>query len=236
MADRAICSVEGCGKAAAVRGWCHGHYHRWQRYGEPTGGPAFIDNSGPCSVDGCERPAKSRGLCANHYYHLRTHGDPLKSAPPRESEPLRWLVEHANHQDDEACLFWPFARSATGRPSINIHGKTRIAHREMCRMAHGEPPAPGYQAAHSCGRGEDGCLNPRHLRWATASENERDKLDHGTSNRGERHGMVKLTEDEVRAVRGLKGQMSQRAAAKALGHTRGVVCDIWSGRTWGWLE
>jgi len=106
----------------------------------------------------------------------------------------------------------------------------------MCRLAHGEPPAPDYQAAHSCGRGVDGCLNPNHLRWATAEENEADKLLHGTSNRGERHGMVKLTEDEVRAVRALKGKVSQRAAAKALGYTRGVVCDIWTGRTWGWLE
>ena len=236
MADRRICAVTTCDKAPVTRGWCSGHYHRWQRYGDPAGGPQLMDNSGTCSIESCAAPAKSRGLCSNHYYHLRTHGDPLKDAPPRESQPYNWLVEHAHHHDDEACLFWPFARSAGGRPSINISGKTRIAHREMCRLAHGEPPTPDYQAAHSCGRGDDGCLNPNHLRWATAAENEADKLLHGTSNRGERHGMVKLTEDEVRTVRALKGKMSQRAAAKALGYTRGVVCDIWTGRTWGWLK
>lgn len=29
------CSIDECEKPAAIRGWCHMHYGRWQRYGDP---------------------------------------------------------------------------------------------------------------------------------------------------------------------------------------------------------
>jgi HNH endonuclease len=31
------CSIKGCGEVARRRGWCHGHYKRWWRYGDPLG-------------------------------------------------------------------------------------------------------------------------------------------------------------------------------------------------------
>lgn len=33
------CCIEGCGRGAAARGWCRGHYQRWRRYGDPLGVP-----------------------------------------------------------------------------------------------------------------------------------------------------------------------------------------------------
>lgn len=35
MADRPICSIEGCGKPAICRGWCDMHYTRYKRHGDP---------------------------------------------------------------------------------------------------------------------------------------------------------------------------------------------------------
>ena len=32
------CSVDGCGKRAVTRGWCHPHYQRWHKHGDPLGG------------------------------------------------------------------------------------------------------------------------------------------------------------------------------------------------------
>lgn len=29
------CSIGGCEKEAAGRGWCHAHYKKWQVYGDP---------------------------------------------------------------------------------------------------------------------------------------------------------------------------------------------------------
>lgn len=37
----AVCLIEGCGRPAGLpgsaRGWCHTHYRRWQRHGNPLG-------------------------------------------------------------------------------------------------------------------------------------------------------------------------------------------------------
>lgn len=38
MATSRICSIPGCGKKAHARDYCCSHYHRWCRYGSPTGG------------------------------------------------------------------------------------------------------------------------------------------------------------------------------------------------------
>lgn len=33
-----ICVIDGCGKKAVGRGWCHKHYKRWQNHGHPING------------------------------------------------------------------------------------------------------------------------------------------------------------------------------------------------------
>lgn len=74
------------------------------------------------------------------------------------------------------------------------------------------------------------------LAWKTKAQNEADKVEHETGNRGSRHGMHKLTEDEVREMRALrlKGWL-QKDLAKRYGVSQTTVCSIFAGRTWAWL-
>lgn len=37
-ARRTGCTVPGCGGRHYARGWCHPHYGRWYRHGDPLGG------------------------------------------------------------------------------------------------------------------------------------------------------------------------------------------------------
>ena len=71
------CSVEGCDRPAATRGWCHAHYLRWRRTGH-------VDPSRPlgrrintvCTVEDCRRAAVTRGMCEPHYRRQQRTGDP----------------------------------------------------------------------------------------------------------------------------------------------------------------
>lgn len=102
----------------------------------------------------------------------------------RHGEPLRWLLDHVEYPE-KGCLIWPFARDGKGYGSLGKKG----AHRRMCEIVNGPAPTPKHHAAHSCGNGHLGCVHPRHVRWATCSENQMDRFLHGTATN--QHGPLK---------------------------------------------
>jgi DNA-binding MarR family transcriptional regulator len=70
------------------------------------------------------------------------------------------------------------------------------------------------------------------LRWATKDENEADKDLHGTRYRGEKHGMAKLTEYDVKEIRSLNNSQSQRDVADKFGISQSSVWAIIHRKTW----
>lgn len=241
MADSDIttCSAPSCKRASVVRGWCKAHYYRWSRYGDPLGGSPLktSDEDRPCDIAGCDKPKHGKGLCRKHHERLRKYGDPHKLTRTSPGEPWQWLMGHVNHSGEE-CLIWPYGRRHYGYGAVDVPGssKRHYAHREMCRLAHGEPPHESYQAAHNCGNGHLACVNPRHLRWDTQQGNLADRHVHGTINRGARNGSAKLTEDDVREIRSLAKHLYQREVAEMFGLSRQTVSDILRRRRWAWLD
>jgi hypothetical protein len=162
---------------------------------------------------------------------------PLRGTYTPVGEPERFLKEVILKFEGDDCLLWPYAKANYGYAEIRFGGsagRKRLVHRVVCEAIHGPAPEGKNDAAHSCGNRL--CVNPRHIRWATRKENNDDKLIHGTSNRGERHGMAKLTADDVREIRSLRGKIKQREIAARFGINRNTVLDIQTGKRWSWLE
>lgn len=136
---------------------------------------------------------------------------------PRRGKGTRaqWVIAHVNYAGDD-CLKYPgFIDKRVGRGTLGYNGKMYWAHRFMCELAHG--PAPEYkpQAAHNCGNGHLGCVNPKHLEWKSNQENSQDKAAHGRSRN--KAGKRELLPIEILEIKSLKGKMVQTAIAERFG-------------------
>lgn len=191
-----------------------------------------------CAVSGCDKPVRNRGWCNSHYLRWRRHGDPLGggTSTAAAGAPEKHLREVVLTYEGDDCLIWPFAKAGKGYGVITQDGKQVLVHRIVCKDAHGEPPTPEHEVAHSCGNGYGGCVAKRHLRWATRAENIADKRIHGTMARGERQGASKLKEDDIRAIRRMAGRRSQRQIAGIFNVSQRQVGRIIRDLSWSWLD
>lgn len=68
------------------------------------------------------------------------------------------------------------------------------------------------------------------LRWSTCADNQADRLEHGTSNRGSQHGAHKLTETDVMALRYCAAD--PRVIAARCGASVRHVVEVRNGKDW----
>lgn len=184
-----------------------------------------------------EEAAKEYAKAADHYFgeYIRNREllaaaktknrkvEVSKNTPPGMA--ARYVQDVVLSYQSDDCLMWPFAVTKQG------YGKfqRRFASRVVCELVHGEPPSNVHEAAHSCGVA--GCVNPRHIRWATPAENTADKFVHGTVIRGEMSPRAVLTEEVVRLIRRSKPS-DQTRLAKQYGVTPRTIEKARLGYIW----
>lgn len=153
-----------------------------------------------------------------------------RKKPYPEGRNKLWLRAHVGH-DGGDCLMWPFGKcNGYGVLGSGIPGKPAYAHRVMCELANGPAPSPEHEAAHSCGRGDHGCVHPKHVSWKTRGENQKDRAEHGTGNVW--GGRGRLTDEQVAQIKALRGKLPQREIAEMFGTSRANVSNIQLER-WG---
>lgn len=70
------CRIDGCSNKYKSGGWCHAHYERFRRYGDPlAGGIAHQKLPEKCIADGCDKKPVARGRCSGHYCLFMKYGD-----------------------------------------------------------------------------------------------------------------------------------------------------------------
>lgn len=187
-----------------------------------------------CSYQSCGRVVVARTYCSKHYQQWKS-GKPLQDYNRATNGDLAaWVQAHVTYAGTD-CLRFPFpSLNEAGYGGLQIDGKRWMAHRYMCFLAHGEPPFPQALATHTCGKGHEACVNPRHLRWNSVKGNFLDRIEHGTVPLGEKNPSAKLTSEQVAEIkkRLASGDLCKAIAAD-FGVSRPTVSLIKSGATWG---
>ncbi len=106
--------------------------------------------------------------------------------------------------------------------------KVRI-NRLVCLTFLGKPPTQKHHAAHFDGnRSNNELVN---LRWATAFENNADKIRHGRTRKGKIHPARRFSIQDILDIRAADGRHVDIAAR--YGVTRPMICLIKNRRTYG---
>ena len=226
-----VCSIEGCGSLSEKRGLCNKHYLRQYRNGT-TERIRKVGRS-VCSIDGCNSASHSDGWCLKHYCRWRRTGDPEKVITTETGEPHRYFKDVVLKFDGDDCLEWPFGIGQKGYGML-WNGKRPVGvHVLVCEHFYGKRPEAAH-AAHACGNSK--CCNWKHVRWASPSENNRDKKEHGTSQAGERNGNSRLTEKQVRKIKEMKGRLSQNEIAKMFSVSQKTIWMIFNEHSWSHIH
>jgi hypothetical protein len=140
-----------------------------------------------------------------------------------------WLHDNVGYQGED-CLTWPFS-DTRGYGHFKCNGERFYAHRYMCTLIHGDPPSDKHQASHSCGKGHEKCVNPRHLLWKTPSGNQLDRRAHGTTKRNGNGWAGKITMAQAEEIRRLAPEKTQDELARMFYTSRGNIQFILNGQT-----
>lgn len=182
-----------------------------------------------CTVEGCGKRRVARGWCRKHYTRWHQHGDVNVQKKP-QCELMAYVLNVVETHSSDECHIWPFGKTSGGYGVIGFEGQRTTVNRVVCQLKHGPAPAGRPFSAHRCGNSL--CINPAHLRWATAAENEADKRSHGTIQRGELRWNSKLTPEKVAQIRQLCSTLGTKDIAQRFGIHYVTVGKVLRRETW----
>jgi len=148
-----------------------------------------------------------------------------------------WEKVYIRGNDD--CWEWRAFIHPKGYGTIAINRKMFGAHRVAWELTYGEIPE-GLFVLHHCDNRK--CCNPKHLFLGTIKDNAQDMALKGRGrvpdNRGEKHGMNKLTEEQIKHIRELysNGEYSQYKLGIMFNVSHQYISKVISRKAWSWLE
>jgi hypothetical protein len=142
------------------------------------------------------------------------------------------------------CWIWMNGDAKNRRHQLIYEGESILAYRLSYMAFVGELPDE-VLACHRCDVPE--CVNPCHLFPGTHTENMRDMVKKGRHKgfgnstdqpsleqrlRGEANTQAKLTEDQVKEIRSLRGVESPKKLRERFGISKGHLYRIFNGQKW----
>lgn len=160
-----------------------------------------------------------------------------------KGEPLRFILGHRARvphpiaellwpridvREPDECWLWTGHRGHYGYGRIHRGSVPRFILEEKL----GRDLLAGEVVRHTCDNPP--CCNPAHLIPGTQADNSRDAKERGRVAAGERHGMAKLTRDQVDEIRALHGtgEFTNADLAFQFNISPRTIRDIANGRSW----
>ena len=131
------------------------------------------------------------------------------------------------------CWLWTGYCNPDGYAQRKIHGVTYRFHRVSYSLYIGD--IGNNHVLHTCDI--PSCVNPNHLFLGTHSDNMADmwkKRRHPSPKKGT--GSTKLTLEQVRKIRAIKGRISALQLSKQYSVNAQTISNIWNGTTWTGIE
>jgi len=140
----------------------------------------------------------------------------------------RVYSRHVNRQ-----MSTPLTKNGYPRLVLCLDGKCDgwLLHRLVLTSFVGVCPT-GCEGAHWDGDRSNSRLE--NLRWTTPTDNQADRIRHGTTNRGSLQGASKLKKNQILKIRA--SSKAGSCLARKYGVTQQTICDIRKGRSWRWLN
>lgn len=180
-----------------------------------------------CSCAQCSNVHYSHGLCRMHYAKLRDSGE-LRIRPYMAGKSLAERIKLMSAENlATGCWIWQRAVNNKGYGQLRYGEKLLLAHRASYEAAHGSIPEELF-ICHRCDT--PACVNPDHLFAGLEQANSDDKLEKERQARGTSHGMARLTEDQIRAIR--IDPRRNKPVGDAYGITAGCVSMIKHRKRW----
>lgn len=178
-----------------------------------------------CIVGGCGNRHEARGYCRQHYRRHKLYGSPNIS---KNGKPLAFIKQTLNMNTDE-CIEWKYCMYPYGYGQVSTSkGKHEAAHRVALKLKIGNPPDNKPLALHSCHNPK--CINWKHLRWGDSSDNMKDMVLAGRSNRGTDVNTAKLNESTVIEIFNASGTCTE--LGKKFNISRAVINKIKNKKSW----
>ncbi len=122
-----------------------------------------------------------------------------------------------------------------GYPQISLGREKKVLIHTLVLESFIAPRPDNLFARHLNGDKTDNSLE--NLMWDTMSNNQADKIKHGTNNAGTKHYRSKFTEEDIRTIRHLREQGAAYVEiAKRFSVTDGAIKDICYKRNWKCVE
>lgn len=131
-----------------------------------------------CKEEDCQKVVSGRGWCAMHYRRWKKHGDPRSPGTRAVFNNPADAIAARSKQNGE-CIEWTGWIDPGGYGQMSVNGKTSRPHRVAWELQHGPIPK-GVHLDHICHNTK--CLNVKHLRISTPSQNGANRDGLSTNN------------------------------------------------------